>query len=157
MREGVWEQRCIPTLCGGRGHPRVNPANSCQARAAGRASRNRMNHSALSRNTAHQSMFTPSRRLLRSLWPADNYVCQLCQKPRAFSTRAPLRSGHSKWATIKHDKGKNDAAKNKQRSVFSHELANASKCELASTAFRRMLSNFAQSTVLIPTSTHDSP
>ncbi|EON61561.1 hypothetical protein W97_00776 [Coniosporium apollinis CBS 100218] len=72
-------------------------------------------------------MFAPSTRLLRSLLPADNYVCQLCRKPRAFSTRTSLQSGHSKWATIKHDKGKNDAAKNKQRSVFSHEIANASK------------------------------
>lgn len=44
-----------------------------------------------------------------------------------MSTSASLQSGHNKWSTIKHDKGKNDAAKNKQRSIFSHEISTASK------------------------------
>jgi hypothetical protein len=50
---------------------------------------------------------------------------------RALSTTSPLLSGHSKWATIKHDKAKNDSAKNKQRSVLSTIITNASKCRTA--------------------------
>jgi len=41
-------------------------------------------------------------------------------------------SGHSRWSKIKHDKGTNDAAKNKQRSIFSQEIATASKCNVRS-------------------------
>ncbi|KAF4556717.1 Transcriptional regulator-like protein [Elsinoe fawcettii] len=33
----------------------------------------------------------------------------------------------TRWSTIKHDKAKNDASKNKQRSQFAHEIATASK------------------------------
>lgn len=62
-------------------------------------------------------------RALRS----PNYVCGACRRGLTTSTR--LQSGHSKWATIKHDKAKNDAAKNKQRSVFSHEIILATKRE----------------------------
>lgn len=36
-------------------------------------------------------------------------------------------SGHNRWSKIKHDKGKNDALKNRQRSVFAQEIATASK------------------------------
>ncbi|KAL1640497.1 hypothetical protein SLS58_006847 [Diplodia intermedia] len=60
-------------------------------------------------------------RALRS----PSYVCGACRRGLTTSTR--LQSGHSKWATIKHDKAKNDAAKNKQRSVFSHEIILACK------------------------------
>lgn len=53
---------------------------------------------------------------------------------RVLSTSASLQSGHSRWSTIKHDKAKNDSLKNKQRSVFAHEIANASKCPLSTEA-----------------------
>lgn len=46
---------------------------------------------------------------------------------RSFATTSTTQSGHSRWSTIKHDKGKNDAAKNKQRTIFSKDIANASK------------------------------
>ncbi|KAF2137297.1 uncharacterized protein K452DRAFT_312464 [Aplosporella prunicola CBS 121167] len=44
-----------------------------------------------------------------------------------MTSTAALRSGHSKWATIKHDKGKNDSAKTKARAAFSHDIALATK------------------------------
>lgn len=47
--------------------------------------------------------------------------------PRKFSTSTATPSGHSRWSTIKHDKGKNDALKNKQRTLLSHAIANASR------------------------------
>ncbi|MBE7181476.1 MAG: YebC/PmpR family DNA-binding transcriptional regulator [Terriglobus roseus] len=46
-----------------------------------------------------------------------------------FSQTPRVVSGHSKWATIKHDKAKNDGAKNKQRSNLAKEIALASKCK----------------------------
>ncbi|KAI9711277.1 MAG: hypothetical protein M1820_002264 [Bogoriella megaspora] len=46
---------------------------------------------------------------------------------RELSCSGALWSGHSRWSTIKHDKGKNDAAKNKQRTVLAAEIALASK------------------------------
>lgn len=49
---------------------------------------------------------------------------------RHFSTSRAVWSGHNKWSTIKHAKGKNDAVKNKERSNFSHEISLASKCQL---------------------------
>lgn len=54
------------------------------------------------------------------------YTCP-CQTSRAFSSQRQLLSGHNRWSKIKHDKGKNDAAKNRQRSIFSQEIATASK------------------------------
>ncbi|KJX96105.1 duf28 domain-containing protein [Zymoseptoria brevis] len=45
----------------------------------------------------------------------------------SFATTASLRSGHSRWSKIKHDKAKVDASKNRQRSIFAHEIATASK------------------------------
>lgn len=56
---------------------------------------------------------------------SSTHVCGACRRGLTISTA--LQSGHSKWATIKHDKAKNDAAKNKQRSVFSHEIILATK------------------------------
>ena len=53
-------------------------------------------------------------------------VCQRCLI-RSFSTTSPLLSGHSRWSKIKHDKGKADAIKNRQRSQFAREIASASK------------------------------
>jgi YebC/PmpR family DNA-binding regulatory protein len=46
---------------------------------------------------------------------------------RAFSASAVQLSGHNRWSKIKHDKGKADAYKNRQRSIFAQEIATASK------------------------------
>lgn len=46
----------------------------------------------------------------------------------SFSTSAGLLSGHSKWATIRHDKAKNDKAKSKERQLVSKEIRNATQC-----------------------------
>lgn len=46
---------------------------------------------------------------------------------RNFHETAASQSGHSRWSTIKHDKAKADASKNKARSVFAQEIATASK------------------------------
>lgn len=54
------------------------------------------------------------------------YICRQC-RIRNFTTTTPIFSGHSRWSKIKHDKGKADAAKNRQRSAFAQEIANASK------------------------------
>ena len=72
-------------------------------------------------------MSAAPRRLLAGTRFSDPYTCGTCRKCRFLSTSASLQSGHNKWSTIKHDKGKNDAAKNKQRSIFSHEISTASK------------------------------
>jgi len=49
------------------------------------------------------------------------------QSHRAFSACTVQLSGHNRWSKIKHDKGKADAYKNRQRSVFAQEIATASK------------------------------
>ncbi|KAI9756971.1 MAG: hypothetical protein M4579_003629 [Chaenotheca gracillima] len=46
---------------------------------------------------------------------------------RRLSAAAIVRSGHNRWSKIKHDKGKADERKNKQRSVLADELAQASR------------------------------
>jgi len=46
---------------------------------------------------------------------------------RAFSCAPALSSGHNRWSKIKHDKGKADSAKNKQRSALAKEISQASK------------------------------
>lgn len=58
--------------------------------------------------------------------PSLPFVCVRCQA-RLFGTTSPFFSGHNRWSKIKHDKGKADAAKNRQRSVFAQEIATASK------------------------------
>ncbi|KAI9772864.1 MAG: hypothetical protein M1840_008746 [Geoglossum simile] len=50
------------------------------------------------------------------------WVCSRC-----LSTTWRVASGHNRWSTIKHDKGKNDAQKNRLRSVLAKELTLASK------------------------------
>ncbi|KAM0713392.1 hypothetical protein Q7P37_010354 [Cladosporium fusiforme] len=47
--------------------------------------------------------------------------------PRPFTTTPIPPSGHNRWSKIKHDKGKADAHKNRQRSIFAQEIATASK------------------------------
>ncbi|KAF2398247.1 glucose-1-phosphate adenylyltransferase [Trichodelitschia bisporula] len=66
-------------------------------------------------------MKAPTANLLRIL----RRNCQ--HQLRPLSTSCARASGHNKWSTIKHDKAKNDALKNKKRSVFAHELELASK------------------------------
>ncbi|KAJ5887665.1 hypothetical protein N7495_007706 [Penicillium taxi] len=51
-------------------------------------------------------------------------VCDFC---RGFSTSPVVFSGHSKWATIKHDKAKNDSAKGKERQMLSKEISGATQ------------------------------
>ncbi|KAK0889125.1 hypothetical protein LTR02_015721 [Friedmanniomyces endolithicus] len=62
---------------------------------------------------------------LTQLLPKPN-VCRQCRL-RPLHSPAALASGHNRWSKIKHDKAKVDATKNRQRSIFSQELALASK------------------------------
>jgi hypothetical protein len=62
---------------------------------------------------------TPLRRAIGTPPPA-------C-RARCFSSSAFVWSGHSKWATIKHDKGKNDKAKSSQRQLCAKDITNAVK------------------------------
>ena len=62
---------------------------------------------------------------LKALWKHRS-LCWQCQL-RSFSYSPTPSSGHSRWSKIKHDKLKTDAAKNRQRSLFSQEIATASK------------------------------
>ena len=69
----------------------------------------------------------PSRGVSRILSSSSRiYTCPRCRS-RAFATSPYVQSGHNRWSKIKHDKGKADAAKNRQRSIFAHEIATASK------------------------------
>lgn len=58
--------------------------------------------------------------------PKLSNICHRCHA-RLFATTLPSPSGHNRWSKIKHDKGKADAVKNRQRSIFSQELATASR------------------------------
>lgn len=62
--------------------------------------------------------------LLRSSSRTSNYTCPRC---RHLSSSTVLTSGHNRWSKIKHDKGKSDVQKNKQRSELAKELMQASK------------------------------
>lgn len=58
----------------------------------------------------------------------NNSICPRCHSPlRTFTITRLLPSGHNRWSKIKHDKAKTDSAKNKQRSLFSQELATLSR------------------------------
>lgn len=80
-------------------------------------------------------MATPFRRLFLS--PTHNLYLSTpcaCRSPKQFkpasrclSTSPAAWSGHSKWASIKHDKGKADAAKSKQRALLTKDITNAVK------------------------------
>ncbi|KAJ5622936.1 hypothetical protein N7490_011541 [Penicillium lividum] len=56
--------------------------------------------------------------------PRTPSVCNAC---RSFSSAPIWFSGHSKWATIKHDKAKNDKSKSKERQMVSKEISNATQ------------------------------
>ncbi|EMD87401.1 hypothetical protein COCC4DRAFT_59270 [Bipolaris maydis ATCC 48331] len=58
---------------------------------------------------------------------ASQYRVRIVDQVRCLSTSSALLSGHSKWATIKHDKAKNDAGKSKQRSLMTRDITNAVK------------------------------
>ncbi|EMD59402.1 hypothetical protein COCSADRAFT_101945 [Bipolaris sorokiniana ND90Pr] len=58
---------------------------------------------------------------------ASQYRVRIVDQVRCLSTSPALLSGHSKWATIKHDKAKNDAGKSKQRSLMTRDITNAVK------------------------------
>ncbi|KAF7502104.1 hypothetical protein GJ744_007209 [Endocarpon pusillum] len=51
---------------------------------------------------------------------------RICSQ-RGLSCTALLSSGHNRWSKIKHDKGKNDAAKSKARSLLARDVILASK------------------------------
>ncbi|KAK5137025.1 hypothetical protein LTR08_001034 [Meristemomyces frigidus] len=68
----------------------------------------------------------PSRGLIRAIRQLKaSPICPSCI--RALSTTAPTLSGHNRWSKIKHDKGRADALKNRQRSIFAQEIATCSK------------------------------
>ncbi|KMP09564.1 hypothetical protein CIRG_09734 [Coccidioides immitis RMSCC 2394] len=50
-----------------------------------------------------------------------------CGSCRSMSHSSSLQAGHSKWANIKHIKGRNDAAKTNERQIISQELMQSSK------------------------------
>ncbi|KAI9802829.1 MAG: hypothetical protein M1833_001428 [Piccolia ochrophora] len=70
-------------------------------------------------------MATSVRNLLRHA-PRSKllYACPRC---RHFTTSSEWWSGHNRWSKIKHDKGKNDARREKQRSALARELTQASQ------------------------------
>jgi YebC/PmpR family DNA-binding regulatory protein len=84
-------------------------------------------------------MAAPFSRMLRASLAfegAAQCVCRHAAHPRrlriheqvrCLSSTTSLQSGHSKWATIKHDKAKNDAGKSKQRSLLTRDITNAVK------------------------------
>lgn len=71
----------------------------------------------------------PSRGLFKIVGrPSNRYICQQCRlQLRSFSSSQYAGSGHSRWSKIKHDKAVVDSRKNKARSIFSQEIATASK------------------------------
>ncbi|KAF7186592.1 putative transcriptional regulatory protein [Pseudocercospora fuligena] len=71
----------------------------------------------------------PSRGLLQVIGrPSNRYICRQCRlQLRSFSSSQYAASGHSRWSKIKHDKAVVDSRKNKARSIFSQEIATASK------------------------------
>ncbi|MCJ1403813.1 hypothetical protein MMC11_007036 [Xylographa trunciseda] len=58
---------------------------------------------------------------------------------RRLSTSPSWLSGHSRWSKIKHDKGKVDGVKTRQRSDIAKELTNASKVAGADPLFNTRL------------------
>ncbi|DAA76667.1 TPA_exp: Uncharacterized protein A8136_7344 [Trichophyton benhamiae CBS 112371] len=67
---------------------------------------------------------TLGRRLFSSPRIHPSWTCSSC---RYISSSQILQSGHNRWSTIRHDKGKNDAAKSKERQIFSKDIIQASK------------------------------
>ncbi|KAL5450466.1 hypothetical protein PMIN07_008832 [Paraphaeosphaeria minitans] len=81
-------------------------------------------------------MSTPFRRLIKPSLSLNAYAQCACRRPskvarfeqaRCFSSSPAVFSGHSKWATIKHDKAKADAGKSKQRALLTNDITQAVK------------------------------
>ncbi|KAK2764949.1 hypothetical protein FQN54_008648 [Arachnomyces sp. PD_36] len=64
------------------------------------------------------------RRLAQRPQLTKPWVCENC---RSFSSASNLFSGHNRWSTIRHDKGKNDRAKSKERLWITKDIIQASK------------------------------
>jgi len=62
-------------------------------------------------------------------------ILHRCAHIRCLSTTAPALAGHNKWSSIKHDKAKVDQGKAKLRTLFNHEIVNASRSMFASYVF----------------------
>lgn len=75
---------------------------------------------ALSRKSFAQCAGRRPTRLSQSQLPQFGHA-------RCFRISPAAWSGHSKWASIKHDKGKNDVAKSKQRAQQQQDISNAVK------------------------------
>ncbi|KAF2878529.1 transcriptional regulator-domain-containing protein [Massariosphaeria phaeospora] len=80
-------------------------------------------------------MSQPFRRLARPLLSAERAAIRpircfqhhQVEQARSFSSCPAVNSGHSRWSTIKHDKGKADATKSKQRAQMTKDITNAVK------------------------------
>ncbi|KAF2640816.1 DUF28-domain-containing protein, partial [Massarina eburnea CBS 473.64] len=76
-------------------------------------------------------MAAPFRRLLRpSSFSSPQCACRSgprSEQARCFGISPAAWSGHSKWSSIKHDKGRADAAKSKQRSLITRDITSAVK------------------------------
>ncbi|ETI23681.1 hypothetical protein G647_05484 [Cladophialophora carrionii CBS 160.54] len=63
----------------------------------------------------------------RHIWRLNRYFRSVQAPCRHWSSCQDRPSGHSKWAKIKHDKGKNDIAKSKARTHLSADIIMASR------------------------------
>ncbi|KAF2128893.1 YebC-like protein [Dothidotthia symphoricarpi CBS 119687] len=81
-------------------------------------------------------MTSPFRSATRALLSVERLAGRQAARPRkvqpheqirCLNSTATLQSGHSKWASIKHDKAKNDAGKSKQRSILLRDISQAVK------------------------------
>ena len=66
-------------------------------------------------------------RVSRTSWKVATSTTKRAVLSYNLSTSAAALSGHNRWSKIKHDKGKEDAAKAKVRTALSKEIAVASK------------------------------
>ena len=55
------------------------------------------------------------------------FIARAFPGSKNISTSGQLRSGHSRWATIKHDKAKNDSKKAKDRAIFLNAVTHSAK------------------------------
>jgi YebC/PmpR family DNA-binding regulatory protein len=67
-----------------------------------------------------------SRRLI-ALTVRTPCACRATAAAAPFSTTAAVQSGHNKWSTIKHDKAKNDAQRNKVNLKCASQIAVAAR------------------------------
>ncbi|CAI7573375.1 unnamed protein product [Penicillium bialowiezense] len=73
------------------------------------------------------------RLLPRPQWNSAGLSC------RSFSSTEINCSGHNKWSSIKHDKGRKDKAKSKERAMMGKEIASATQMWGADTKFNPRL------------------